>query len=205
MAAVEDHISQHNIAYRRAKMFLRLQIGLLVICAISIIAIIIFKIIGIHSDLIIPLGLMGTLCGLGTWLVGRAILANLKKVERVKYLVSDTKPTSHLENNTSRALGVRKRPFLHLLIRSLFNGATKSIGLDNAKPFVLKAGVHKLGEIMELTPYYPIFFQKDYISPTSRSTGTHIVVSQDNYMMHTYSPDIRESPVSTKNSVVFLS
>lgn len=80
----EECLAAINAASKRAKMLLRVQLGLTALCWALLIAAISIKFIGGRPDLVMPLALIGSMCGLGSWIVGRIAKSIYSKAEEIR-------------------------------------------------------------------------------------------------------------------------
>lgn len=65
-------------------MLLRVQVGLTVLCWTAVITAFSIKFFGGRPDLVIPLALVGAVCGLGSWITGRMAKPSYAKAEEIR-------------------------------------------------------------------------------------------------------------------------
>lgn len=82
LAAMKAARKRAQAAYRHARGLVQLQRGLMVLCAASLLAAVSMKFMGGSSVLVTILGLIGTLCGVGTVLAGRTIQSKAEETRR---------------------------------------------------------------------------------------------------------------------------
>lgn len=80
----DEFLSAITAARKRTQILLRVQVGLTVLCWTALIAAFAIKLFGGRPDLVIPLALVGAMCGLGSWIAGRIAKPIYAKAEEIR-------------------------------------------------------------------------------------------------------------------------
>lgn len=80
----DELLAAITAARKRIQMLLRVQVGLTVLSWTALIAAFSIKFFGGRPDLVIPLALVGAMCGLGSWIAGRIAKPIYAKAEEIR-------------------------------------------------------------------------------------------------------------------------
>lgn len=82
-------IASFRTTQKQIKRLHRVQIGLILVCALALIAAIAFKMMGHHNSLVLFFALAGMLCGVGVQIAGKKVEPLFKNLEKMKDLANN--------------------------------------------------------------------------------------------------------------------